>query len=75
MRLRVLRILSVVAVLLLVALHNDDLLFRRGGEHLLFESDARLVWLPAELVYHVIWVAVGAAVGVLVMRCTWKGRR
>lgn len=75
MRLRLLRVASLAAVLLLVVLHNDDLLFRRGDDHLLFDADSRFAGLPGEMVYHLIWVAAGATVGLLVMRCTWRGRR
>lgn len=62
------RLLALVAVLALIVLHND--VWNREAQ-----LEPVLGWMPADMVYRVVWVTVGAGVLWWVLRVTWRDAR
>ena len=59
------RLLAVIAVLVVVVLHNDD-----------WNQEPQLEpvggWIPADMAYHLLWLIAASVALVLVMRVTWR---
>ncbi len=64
---KAMRIVVVLAVLVLLVLHNDGWNRERTAQ-------AIWGWVPVDLAYHVVWVVASSAVLWLVMRAAW-GRK
>ncbi len=62
------RLLALLAVLVLIVLHND--VWNREPQ-----LEPVLGWMPADMVYRVVWVAVGAVVLWWVLRVAWRDAR
>ena len=67
---------ALVAVLVLFVLHNN--VFHETAFHeTVFHEPGEPVfgWMPSDMVYRVVWVAVGALVLWWVLRVTWRDAR
>lgn len=68
------RILGGVAIFIAIILHNEEWLFASRGQPLFNASAALFGWLPADIVYHLVWIGFGTLAGWLLLRGSWRAR-
>ncbi len=68
------RIAGSVAIVVAVILHNEEWLFASRGQPLFDGTTALFGWLPADVVYHLVWIGLGTLACWMLLRGSWRVR-